>query len=53
MTDEQIEALVNWLERQAYYGVPGTDGEYLRMAEMRKYLRAIIKTLAGNTDENI
>jgi hypothetical protein len=45
MNEKQLEALFEWLDHQTYYGVPGTDGEYVRMEEMRKYLPEAIKKI--------
>lgn len=45
MTHEQIKQLVNWLYAQAYEGEPGTDGEYLRLEELKDYLPAAIDTI--------
>jgi hypothetical protein len=46
MTEKQIEALKQWLSYQTYCGVYGTDGDYLRVDEMEKYLPdAITKIL--------
>ena len=45
MTEKQIEALFKWLDHQTYSGEPGTDGEYVRMDEMRKYLPDAIKKI--------
>lgn len=45
MTEKQLEALFKWLDYQTYSGEPGTDGEYVRMEEMRMYLPGAIKRI--------
>jgi hypothetical protein len=45
MNKKQLEALFKWLDAQTYSGEPGTDGEYIRMEEMRKYLPDAIKEI--------
>lgn len=45
MSKEQIEALFKWLDAQTYSGVYGTDGDYLRVDEMKKFLPATIKQI--------
>ncbi len=45
MSEEQLKALFKWLDAQTYSGEPGTDGEYVRMEEMRKYLPSAIKKI--------
>lgn len=51
MTEEQLKALFKWLEAQTYSGEPGTDGEYVRMEEMRLYLPAAIKEIMESNNE--
>ena len=52
MNEKQIEALFKWLDRQTYSGEPGTDGEYIRMEEMRQYLpEAINKIMESKNDQ--
>ena len=45
MNEKQLEALFKWLGRHTYSGEPGTDGEYVRMEEMRLYLPEAIKKI--------
>ena len=45
MNEQQIKALFKWLDDMTYIGEPGTDGEYIRMEEMRKYLPEAIKKI--------
>ena len=45
MNEKQIQALFEWLDHQTYSGEPGTDGEYIRMEEMRRYLPEAIKKI--------
>ena len=45
MNEKQLAALFDWLDHQTYSGEPGTDGEYVRMEEMRMYLPEAIKKI--------
>lgn len=45
MSEAQLKALFKWLDAQTYSGEPGTDGEYVRMEEMRKYLPGAIRKI--------
>jgi hypothetical protein len=45
MNEKQLAALFDWLDHQTYSGEPGTDGEYIRMEEMRLYLPEAIKKI--------
>lgn len=45
MSEEQISSLMRWLQAHAYSGECGTDGPYLRMEEMEKYLPVAIQEI--------
>lgn len=52
MNKNQLDALFKWLDRHVYSGEPGTDGEYLRMEEIRQYLPGAIKKIMEQEQES-
>jgi hypothetical protein len=52
MNKKQLDELFKWLDHQVYSGEPGTDGEYLRMEEMRQYLPGAIKAIMEKEQES-